>query len=190
VFRSQPTPIPVTRQLPRNHRPLSTPGDALGRNGVCWGRLAIVVGGVTSTQGVWKSHTQGKGPEPSPSRNRFHTEVLDLMRDVTLELGHLRQLASHDPTKRFNRLYRLLRHGGLLAVAKARIASNQGAQTPGVDRQTLNDITDNELNHLSEELAAGTYQPQPVRRVYIPKKNGKLRPLGIPMCPSYCTSFQ
>jgi group II intron reverse transcriptase/maturase len=102
------------------------------------------------------------------------------MCDVIVELGHLRTLASQDPTKRFHRLYRLLRQGGLLAMAKARIAGNQGAQTPGVDGQTLNDITDNHLIQLSDELAAGTYQPQPVRRVYIPKKNGKLRPLGIP----------
>jgi group II intron reverse transcriptase/maturase len=65
-------------------------------------------------------------------------------------------------------------------LAKARIATNQGAQTPGVDGLTLNDITDTDLIQLSEELAAGTYQPQPVRRVFIPKKNGKLRPLGIP----------
>jgi len=102
------------------------------------------------------------------------------MRDVITELGHLQDLARHDPAKRFDRLYRLLRHPLLLALAKDRIAANHGAQTPGVDGQRLSDITTTAIMQLSEELTAGTYQPQPVRRVYIPKKNGKLRPLGIP----------
>ncbi len=172
--------MPVTRPLPGNHRTLPNRGDALGRNGLRWDGLAVVVGGVTSTQGVWESHTHGEGPEPVLSSIRAHTEELDLMRDVITELGHLQTLAGHDPAKRFDRLYRLLRHPGLLALAKDRIATNQGAQTPGVDGQRMSDITTTAIMHLSEELTAGTYQPQPVRRVYIPKKNGKLRPLGIP----------
>ncbi len=102
------------------------------------------------------------------------------MRDVSIELGHLRTLAAQEPTKRFNRLYRLLHHVGLLALARARIATNQGAHTPGVDGQTMADVTEPALLHLSEQLTAGTYRPQPVRRVYVPKKNGTLRPLGIP----------
>jgi retron-type reverse transcriptase len=65
-------------------------------------------------------------------------------------------------------------------LAKQRIANNKGARTPGVDGKTMDDITPNEIVYLSQELAAGTYQPQPVRRRYIPKRNGKLRPLGIP----------
>jgi len=102
------------------------------------------------------------------------------MVDVDKELGHLTELAKGEPTKRFDRLYRLLRQPGLLNTAKERIANNKGAQTPGVDGQTMTDITDQEVLRLSEELQARSYQPQPVRRVYIPKKNGKLRPLGIP----------
>ena len=106
------------RQLPGNHRTFSIPGDARGRIRMRWDGLAIVVGGVTSTQGVWESHTQGKGPEPSSFRIRPHTEELDLMRDVITELGHLQDLARHNPAKRFDRLYRLLRHPLLLALAK------------------------------------------------------------------------
>src|SRR5215470_10238834 len=172
--------MPLTRQLPGNHRTLPKRGDALGRNGLRWDGLAVVVGGVTSIQGVWESHTQGKGPEPSSFRIGPHTEELDLMRDVISELGHLQDLARHDPAKRFDRLYRLLRHPTLLALAKDRIAANHGAQTPGVDGQRMSDITDTTILHLSEDLTSGTYHPCPVRRVFIPKKNGKLRPLGIP----------
>ncbi|HVN53754.1 MAG TPA: group II intron reverse transcriptase/maturase [Anaerolineaceae bacterium] len=102
------------------------------------------------------------------------------MADVTAELEHLKILAKGDPSKRFDRLYRLLKQPGLLAIAKGRIAGNKGAQTPGVDGQTMADMTNPAILRLSDELQAGTYQPKPVRRVYIPKKNGKLRPLGIP----------
>jgi group II intron reverse transcriptase/maturase len=102
------------------------------------------------------------------------------MVDVIQELEHLKKLAAADPKKRFEKLYRLLRQPNFLALARERIAGNAGAQTPGVDRQTLTDITNTEVIRLSEELATKKYQPQPVRRVYIPKKNGKLRPLGIP----------
>ena len=102
------------------------------------------------------------------------------MRDVTAELEHLRKLAKGDPQKRFDRLYRLLKQESLLSIARARIAGNKGAQTPGVDGQTMADMTSDRVLRLSEELKTGTYQPKPVRRVYIPKRNGKLRPLGIP----------
>jgi hypothetical protein len=169
-----------TRQLPGNRRTFPIRGDARGRIGRRRDGLAIVVGGVTSTQGVWESHTQGKGPEPLPFKRTAHTEELDLMRDVMNELGHLQDLAGRDPAKRFNRLYRLLCHPTLLALARERIATNRGAQTPGVDGQRMTDMTTAPIMHLSNELSQGTYQPQPVRRVYIPKKNGKLRPLGIP----------
>jgi group II intron reverse transcriptase/maturase len=101
------------------------------------------------------------------------------MVDVIRELGHLEKLAKEDSTRRFNRLYRLLRQEQFLVLAKERIANNKGANTPGVDGQTMDDITPEEITRLSQELAAGTYQPQPVRRRYIPKRNGKRRPLGI-----------
>lgn len=103
------------------------------------------------------------------------------MGDVVRELGHLTQLAQQYPEKRFDRLYRLLRQPALLALAKAKIESNQGANTPGVDGQVMANMTTEAIGKLSQELAAGTYQPQPVRRTYIPKRRSHtLRPLGIP----------
>jgi len=102
------------------------------------------------------------------------------MRDVISELGHLQDLARHDPAKRFDRLYRVLRHPLLLVLAKDRSAANHGAQTPGVAGQRMSASTTTAITHRSEELTTGTYQPQPVRRIYIPKKHGNLRPLGIP----------
>ena len=61
-----------------------------------------------------------------------------------------------------------------------RVKSNKGA--PGVDKMTVNEI-DGYFNEHEEEIKSAImemkYKPQPVRRVYIPKANGKLRPLGI-----------
>ena len=102
------------------------------------------------------------------------------MVDVIQELGHLNKLAKEDPNKRFNRLYRLLYQEEFLIHAKRSIANNKGARTPGVDGQTIDDITRNEIVKLRQELATRTYQPKPVQRRYIPKRSGKLRPLGLP----------
>jgi RNA-directed DNA polymerase len=108
--------------------------------------------------------------------------VLDLKVDVSQELQHLNKLAKEDLTRRFNRLYRLLRQEQFLMLAREGIAHNKGANTPGVDGQRLDDLTPEDITQLSQELAQRTYQPQSVRRKYIPKRSNssKLRPLGIP----------
>jgi retron-type reverse transcriptase len=101
--------------------------------------------------------------------------------DVILELEHLNKLAKEDPTRRFNRLYRLLRQEQFLMLAKERIAHNKGANTAGVDGQIMDDVTPEDIVQLSQELASNSYQPQPVQRRYIPKRNSdKSRPLGLP----------
>ncbi len=64
-----------------------------------------------------------------------------------------------------------------------KLAASSGAKTPGIDGITKAVIQDNletELESLKNELLQGTYAPKPVRRIYIPKPNGKKRPLGIP----------
>ncbi len=107
--------------------------------------------------------------------------MLDLKVDVIQELEHLNKLAKEDPTRRFNRLYRLLRQEQFLMLAKERIAQNKGANTPGVDGQVMEDMTPEVITQLSQELATNTYQPQPAKRRYIPKRHSdKMRPLGIP----------
>jgi RNA-directed DNA polymerase len=102
--------------------------------------------------------------------------------DVVQELGHLNKLAKENPEKRFNRLYRLLCQPEFLMLAKTKVQHNKGARTPGVDGQVMADITPPAIVKLSQELKEGTYQPQPARRVFIPKKGKKqrLRPLGLP----------
>lgn len=91
--------------------------------------------------------------------------------------------ATADPSRRIERLLRLITQPEWLTEAARITLSSKGAHTPGVDgvnKTTLQARLPVELQRLREELLSGHYQPLPARRVYIPKSNGKLRPLGIP----------
>src|SRR6202030_3219635 len=90
--------------------------------------------------------------------------------------------AKESPNFRFHALYDKVYRKEVLAYAYERCQANGGAA--GVDNQTLENIEaygrERWLDELTQELKSRTYQPQPVRRVYIPKPDGKQRPLGIP----------
>ena len=73
------------------------------------------------------------------------------------------------------------------ALAVKRVTENQGKETPGVDKVTWN--TPQKKINAVYSLRQRGYHPQPLRRIYIPKKNGKKRPLGIPMVCPYCLPF-
>ena len=91
--------------------------------------------------------------------------------------------AVEDPMRRFNRLLRLIANREWLAGATRVVLASRGAATPGIDgidKQKLQKDLAKHLVQLRNDLLQGTYSPQPVKRVYIRKANGKLRPLGIP----------
>ena len=94
--------------------------------------------------------------------------------------------AKASPNFRFHALYDKVYRKDVLAFAYERCKANGGAA--GVDNQTFENIEaygkERWLDELAQELKSRTYQPLPVRRVYIPKPDGKQRPLGIPMISS------
>ncbi|MGI2151258.1 reverse transcriptase domain-containing protein, partial [Shewanella baltica] len=88
-----------------------------------------------------------------------------------------------DKTRRVNRLLRLISHPHWLRQAAEVTLSSKGAKTPGVDGITkihIQAYLAGYLDEIRDDLLSGNYQPMPARRIYIPKANGKLRPLGIP----------
>lgn len=93
--------------------------------------------------------------------------------------------ASDEPETRFTRLYKYLTRTEWVEMAINRILRNRGSRTAGVDGKTRHNYLDEDERaqlavSIVNELQRRTYQPQPLRRVYIKKSNGKLRPLGIP----------
>jgi RNA-directed DNA polymerase len=93
------------------------------------------------------------------------------------------QKAKQEPKFRFYALYDRIYRIDVLTVAWWLVLKNDGA--PGVDGMSCQDIIDGPgaaqfLNDLQEELRTQRYRPQPVKRVYIPKSDGRQRPLGIP----------
>jgi len=95
----------------------------------------------------------------------------------------LSQWATDHPGESYRDLWNLICSPAWLEEAYSRIKGNTGANTPGIDRETRvtwDEHLSDRIELLRRELLDGSYQPQPCRRVYIPKKDGKKRPLGIP----------
>ena len=140
--------------------------NAAGGKGPCGSR----VGSVGKREGM-----AGKSGPNDPGRRKPHGKAQQLQRQ-------LYAAAKRAPDRRFHALYDHIWRGDILQEAWKRVRQNQGAA--GVDRQSICDVegygAQRFLEELQAELKAGKYRPQVVRRQYIPKADGKTRPLGIP----------
>lgn len=102
------------------------------------------------------------------------------MKPTAAILDNIRQASEKDKEETFTRLYRYLLRPDIYYLAYENLYSNQGAATRGVNADTADGFGEKKVLHIIQSLTDGSYIPSPVRRTYIPKSNGKLRPLGIP----------
>ena len=94
----------------------------------------------------------------------------------------LESLKSHSrtPGYHYERLYRNLYNRAFYLLAYQQTYPKPGNMSPGVDGKTIDGMSYKRIENIISSIKDHSYQPKPARRTYIPKKNGKLRPLGVP----------
>jgi len=104
------------------------------------------------------------------------------MKPTTEILARISQNSLANKEEEFTKLYRYLLRPDIYFVAYKNLYANNGAATKGVNEDTADGFSEAKIDSIIKALADETYQPMPVRRTYIQKKNNrkKLRPLGIP----------
>lgn len=103
------------------------------------------------------------------------------MKPTTEILERIYQNSQANPDEAFSRLFRYMLRPDIYFLAYKNLYANKGASTNGVDeRDTADGFSEEKIGSIIEKLRNGSYEPKPVRRVYIEKKNGNKRPLGLP----------
>ena len=100
------------------------------------------------------------------------------MQESAVVLGVLRERGRKGLP--LTQLYRQMFNRDLYLLAYGDIYSNQGAMTPGASAETADGMSEDKIDQIIEAMRHERYRFAPARRTYIPKKNGKLRPLGLP----------
>jgi RNA-directed DNA polymerase len=127
----------------------------------------------------------GAVPEWADEESGEPDDELVMLGKVRGMQAKLHRWAGEDSSRRFGDLFNLVCDPDFLAEAWMRVRRNKGAKTPGIDGVTAALVEAGErgvsgfLEEIRGQLRAGEYRPSEVRQVMIPKKNGKLRKLGI-----------
>jgi RNA-directed DNA polymerase len=137
------------------------------------GKGGSVIGGEADDE-----ESLNSGVSPWPLLGAAERRVLDHQRK-------LHRWARAEPARRFGDVFNLIYDRATLLAAWERVAGNKGAMTSGVDKMTRLHVetvigVEPFLEELRGSLKDGTFTPLPVRHTVIPKRNGKLRSLGIP----------
>src|SRR5260370_960537 len=119
---------------------------------------------------------QGEGTQVFRLQERTEEHAVQ---QPTILLAILSKMAQK-PAVQFEKLFQKLYNVELWLLAYQQIAPKPGNMTAGVDGKTIDGAGLKLITDLIADLKASRYKPHPVRRTYIPKANGKLRPLGIP----------
>ena len=102
------------------------------------------------------------------------------MKPTSEILERIEKSSTNHPDGVFTRLYRYLLREDIYFAAYQKLYANKGATTKGISDDTADGFSNRYVRNLIQSLKDGTYKASPTRREYIPKRNGKLRPLGIP----------
>ncbi len=137
-------------------------------------RVPVVVAGVTTCQGGREGRPQGEGAQVIG----YYDRKACAMQSAETVLGVLRDRGRKGLP--CNELYRQMFNRDLYLLAYGRIYANQGAMTPGANTETADGMSEDKINQIIEAMRHERYRFSPVRRIYIPKKNGRMRPLGLP----------
>ena len=187
----------VSREISRREAATSQPTAQAGQTGKPVGAQGEVGDARSSVDPERRKHSgesrggtrthatqSSKGPGDGWSDENYLFDQITTPPKVRKLQQALYRKAKAEPKYRFWSLYGDLCRPDVIELAMSAIARNGGAA--GVDGQTpavylhSNEAWSRWRDELQQELKSKTYQPGPVRRVYIPKADGKLRPLGIP----------
>lgn len=95
-------------------------------------------------------------------------------------LARISKNSQNNPEEVFTRIYRYMLREDIYFAAYKNLYANSGASTKGIDEDTADGFSEEYIRSIIDSLKNGTYYPKPTRRVYIPKANGKMRPISVP----------
>lgn len=190
--RRDPSAWPVSGEDPGYKPVVKSQGGQRESDGVVVPLIAVqqnAAGGKGPDFGHASGAGKHQGMTGTARSNISGGQPRPVVLDRGVPVGKVRKLqrklwaaAKQSEGRRFHALYDRICRGDVLVEAWERVRANRGAA--GVDRVTLEVVeaygVDRMLRELREDLHVGRYRPAPVRRVEIPKPDGRMRPLGIP----------